>query len=87
MNNGKKLQILALGMMIIYLPMVVVSLNAYNEGRASARKDATINVNGMYSQGCDDIVRVTNAYTGKPQLVCEVNMVQEDDNIIILKEN
>lgn len=87
MNNGKKLQILALGMAIIYIPMVMVSLNAYNTGKASADKETTLNIKDMTMRQCDDIVGKTNAYTGKRELVCEIQMVEEDDNIIILKEN
>lgn len=50
--------------------------------------NATIlNIKDMTQVQCDDIVGKPDAYTGKRDLVCEIHMQQEDDNIIILKEN
>ena len=46
-----------------------------------------IDITGMHSSKCDDIIRMKNTYTGKYDLVCEINLQAEDDNIIILKEN
>lgn len=50
-------------------------------------KGVNLDLKDMHQVQCDDIVGRMNAYTGKRDLVCEIHMQQEDDNMIILKEN
>lgn len=62
--------------------LLVSSLLAHKE-----TKGTTLNLKDMTQVQCDDIVRMPNATTGKSDLVCEITMVNEDDNMVILKEN
>lgn len=62
-----------LGFLAIFLIIITVVV--------VVRYQPDVNIKGMYSTQCDDIVRMNG------KLVCEVTLQAEDDNIIILKEN